>query len=69
MSISASQLQSEKATNFTQPSHQTASTNIVEQREIISAILALQKQQNVEVDAKSKRLSVEVPENGTSRSI
>ncbi|KAL8957220.1 MAG: hypothetical protein Q9183_006115, partial [Haloplaca sp. 2 TL-2023] len=51
------------------PSHKTASTNIVEQREIISAILALQKQQNVESNAKSNHLSVESSGNGTSRSI
>ncbi|KAL8960648.1 MAG: hypothetical protein Q9183_005428, partial [Haloplaca sp. 2 TL-2023] len=51
------------------PSHKTASTNIVEQREIISAILALQKQQNVESNAKSNHLSVESSGNRTSPSI
>ncbi|KAL8684340.1 MAG: hypothetical protein Q9224_006421, partial [Gallowayella concinna] len=37
--------------------HQTASTNIVEQREIINAILAIQKQQQGSKDSKSNRLS------------
>ncbi|KAL8925107.1 MAG: hypothetical protein Q9172_002374 [Xanthocarpia lactea] len=39
-------------------SHQTASTNIVEQREIIDAILTIQKQQNDIESSKSKRLLV-----------
>ncbi|KAL8871114.1 MAG: hypothetical protein Q9174_002988 [Haloplaca sp. 1 TL-2023] len=57
------------ATDFRPSSHRTASTNIVEQREIISAILALQKQQKIEVNVRSKRLSVELPENRTPRSV
>ncbi|KAL8862022.1 MAG: hypothetical protein Q9178_001477 [Gyalolechia marmorata] len=45
-------------TNSEKLNHQTASTNIVEQREIIDAILAIQKQQNDIESSRPKRLLV-----------
>ncbi|KAL9598069.1 MAG: hypothetical protein Q9179_004046 [Wetmoreana sp. 5 TL-2023] len=47
--------------------HQTASARIVEQREIIGAILALQQQQQANPNPKSKRLSMDRSSNCTPR--
>ncbi|KAL9580862.1 MAG: hypothetical protein Q9203_006134 [Teloschistes exilis] len=47
--------------------HQRASTNIVEQREIIGAILALQQRQHGNIDPTARKLSIDRTMNSTPR--
>ncbi|KAI4198234.1 MAG: hypothetical protein LQ350_005396 [Teloschistes chrysophthalmus] len=47
--------------------HQTASTNIVEQREIFGAILAIQQQQQGNLNSTARRLSTDRTMNSTPR--